>query len=91
MGVYGLTLVCQVGRAMFWGSVLALWGTAGVFLTAKRSLGIDSSEDASERLAAVMTPYADWFHQRCAPRLAVTFRVEEVLVNLTVEFGIGRH
>ena len=52
---------------MFWGSVLALWGTAGVFLTAKRTLGIESSEDASERLAAVMTPYADWFHQRCAP------------------------
>lgn len=51
-------------RALFWGSVLALWGTAGVFLTAKRSLGIDSSADASDRLAAIMTPYADWFHQR---------------------------
>ena len=51
-------------RALFWGSVLALWGTAGVFLTAKKSLGVETAEDASDRLAAVMTPYADWFHQR---------------------------
>jgi len=54
----------RLRRAMFWGSVLALWGTAGVFLTAKKSLGVETTADASDRLAAVVTPYADWFHQR---------------------------
>ena len=65
MALHLIPVATSFGRAMFWGSVLALWGTAGVFLTAKRSLGIQTGEDASERLAAVMTPYADWFHQRC--------------------------
>ena len=34
-------------RAFFWGSILALWGTAGAVLSIKRGLGVERPEDVS--------------------------------------------
>jgi hypothetical protein len=33
--------------AFFWGSILALWGTAGTVLSIKRGLGVERPEDVS--------------------------------------------
>jgi hypothetical protein len=44
-------------RAFFWGSILALWGTAGTVLSIKRGLGVERPEDVSpvcRQLAIVM-------------------------------------
>ena len=34
-------------RAFFWGSILAVWGTAGTVLSIKRGLGVERPEDVS--------------------------------------------
>lgn len=55
---YRLLPVYSPGRALFWGSVLALWGTAAAAASAARGLGIRTPEDARRVLAEALTPYA---------------------------------
>lgn len=46
---------------------MAFWVTAGAFISAKKSLDIHSSADASERLSVVFTPFVEWARERLAP------------------------
>jgi hypothetical protein len=48
--------VFSPGRAFFWGSILALWGTAGTVLSIKRGLGVERPEDVSPAVAAIVRP-----------------------------------
>eukprot|EP00891_Asterochloris_glomerata_P005458 jgi/Astpho2/5458/fgenesh1_pg.00077_%23_6_t len=53
------------GRAMLWGTILAVWGTAAVFASTARSLDIKTAEDAPEKLRGVFEPIvgrlSGWF------------------------------
>ncbi|KAK2076634.1 hypothetical protein QBZ16_005394 [Prototheca wickerhamii] len=60
--VAGLRLLPKFtpGRALFWGSVLAAWGTAATVASAARHLGIGSWEEAGPRLReARLAPLRD--------------------------------
>lgn len=46
------------GRAMFWGSVLAMWGTAAVVMSAAKSLDIKTAAEASDKLHNIVAPMA---------------------------------
>ena len=67
--VAGLRLLPKFtpGRALFWGSVLAAWGTAATVASAARHLGIGSWEEAGPRLREVLTPFAADAEARLAP------------------------
>jgi hypothetical protein len=67
--VKGLRLLPEFtpGRAMFWGTVLALWGTAAVVLTTARRLDIHTTEDASDKIRGVFTPAIGWLERTLGP------------------------
>jgi hypothetical protein len=44
------------GRAMLWGTILAIWGTAAAVTATARALDIHTKEEAPEKLEAVFTP-----------------------------------
>lgn len=46
------------GRAMAWGGILAVWGTAAVVLSAARRLDIHSVDDVKSRLGEALAPSA---------------------------------
>lgn len=46
------------GRAMFWGSILAVWGTAAVVMSTAKSLNIHTTADASDKLQGIVAPMA---------------------------------
>lgn len=55
------------GRAFFWGSVLAAWGTTAIVLTTARHLDIQSWKEAGPKLREVMQPLADRVQAQLAP------------------------
>jgi len=55
------------GRAMLWGTILAIWGTAAVVVTAARQLDIKESTEASSKLRAVFAPFVLSMKERLAP------------------------
>lgn len=55
------------GRAMLWGSILAIWGTAALVSAAARSLDIRGAEDAPAKLKAVFDPVAQFLKSNLAP------------------------
>ena len=46
---------------------MAVWVTAGSFITVKESLGIHSAADAPQRLSSLIAPYVDWCQERLSP------------------------
>lgn len=46
------------GRALLWGTILAVWGTAGLVVTSARHLGITRLDEAKAKLEASVAPYA---------------------------------
>ncbi|KAK9798560.1 hypothetical protein WJX73_006163 [Symbiochloris irregularis] len=59
--VQGYRLLPQFtpGRAFMWGSILAMWGTAGLAVSAARQLDIHTAEGAAEKLRATCAPMID--------------------------------
>lgn len=55
------------GRALLWGSIMAVWVTAGSFVTLKKALGIQSAADAPERLSVLIVPWVEWCDERLSP------------------------
>ena len=55
------------GRAFFWGTVLALWGTGALVAGTARSLDIHSAEEAPGRLRPLLQPVAAALEARLAP------------------------
>ncbi len=59
------------GRALLWGSLLALWGTALTVKVAAAQLGITSAQDAPAVLREVVQPYAQALSARMQPLKSV--------------------
>lgn len=55
------------GRAFFWGSVLALWGSAAAVMSIGKSLGIKKAEDTNQVLADVLRPWSEAVRQSLQP------------------------
>lgn len=55
------------GRAFFWGTVLALWGTGALVAGTARKLDIQSPEEATTRLRPMLQPVAAALEARLAP------------------------
>lgn len=55
------------GRAFFWGSVLALWGTGALVAGTARSLDIQTPEEATSRLRPILHPVASALEAWLAP------------------------
>lgn len=47
------------GRALLWGTILAMWGTGAVVVTAARRLDITKMEEAKGKIEAALLPYVD--------------------------------
>lgn len=47
------------GRAMFWGTVLAMWGTAAIVMSTAKSLDIHTAAEASDKLHDIVAPMAN--------------------------------
>ncbi|KAL6776329.1 hypothetical protein ACKKBG_A20695 [Auxenochlorella protothecoides x Auxenochlorella symbiontica] len=67
--VAGLRLLPEFtpGRAFFWGSVLALWGTLALAVGAARHLEIGNAEEAAPRLRGVVAPLVGAAREGLAP------------------------
>jgi hypothetical protein len=55
------------GRAMLWGTILAVWGTAGIVSASARSLDIQAWSDAPGALRALLAPVGAALESRLAP------------------------
>lgn len=64
---YRLLPAMTPGRAMLWGTVLAVWGTAALVASTARSLGIQGAEDAGPKLRAALQPLGEAVEARLAP------------------------
>lgn len=53
------------GRTFFWGSILAVWGTAALIAASMKSLGVSRAEDGPHAVGGTMSPVgqrlAGWF------------------------------
>lgn len=59
------------GRAMLWGSILAVWGTAALVVSTAKSLDIKTTEEASDKLREVIAPMASQFSTALTPLKSV--------------------
>lgn len=64
---YRLLPVFTPGRAMLWGTILAVWGTAGAVMTASRQLGIQGAEDAPGAIESLVRPWVGFAERMFAP------------------------
>lgn len=55
------------GRAMLWGSILAVWGTAAIVMSTANSLKIKTTEDASDKLRDIIAPMAGGLSSALTP------------------------
>jgi len=55
------------GRAMLWGTIFAIWGTAAVVVTSAKSLDIKTTEEASAKLREVVAPMASQLNAALTP------------------------
>lgn len=55
------------GRAMMWGTILAMWGTGALVMSSTRALGISRVEEAEEKLRGVLKPSIDWVSSMVSP------------------------
>lgn len=55
------------GRAFFWGSVLALWGSAAAVMSLGRSLGIRKPEDTSQVMVDLLGPWSGAIKRQLQP------------------------
>ena len=55
------------GRAMLWGTVLAIWATGAVVATTMRNLDIQGAADAPEKLKNIFTPFVAGVNETLAP------------------------
>ncbi|KAK9842905.1 hypothetical protein WJX74_004194 [Apatococcus lobatus] len=67
--VQGLRLLPEFtpGRAFFWGTVLAVWGTAAVTVTTCRHLGIQKAEDVPAVAESFVAPTRDYLRSSLQP------------------------
>lgn len=67
--VQGLRLMPEYtpARAMLWGSILAVWGTAILTASVARQLDIHDASDASDRLRDVVHPFVERSKQAFQP------------------------
>lgn len=47
------------GRAFFWGSVMALWGSAAAVVSLGRSLGIEKADDTHQVMVRILGPWSE--------------------------------
>lgn len=55
------------GRALVWGSILALWGTSVVVMRSARALDITSIDDANSKLSVALKPVVSTFQTNFTP------------------------
>lgn len=55
------------GRAMMWGTILAMWGTGALVATAMRTLDIQGAADASSKIKPLFEPMVDYLRSSLAP------------------------
>lgn len=55
------------GRAMLWGTVLAIWATGALVATAMKNLEIQGAADAPGKLKAIFTPFVAGVNESLAP------------------------
>lgn len=55
------------GRAMLWGTVLAIWATGALVATTMKSLEIQGAADAPEKLKLIFAPFVAGVHETLAP------------------------
>lgn len=67
MAGYRLLPKFTPGRAMLWGSVLAVWGVAAAVATTARQLDIHTAEEAPSRMRVLFRPVAEGLQSRFAP------------------------
>jgi len=67
--VQGLRLLPEFtpGRAFFWGTLLAVWATAGIAITTCRHLGIQKAEDVPAVAESFVAPTRDFLRTRLQP------------------------
>jgi hypothetical protein len=67
--VQGIRLMPEYtpGRAMLWGSIMAMWATGAVTASVARSLDIHTAEEASEKLRSAFEPFVLYTHQFFQP------------------------
>lgn len=82
MAGYRLLPEFTPGRALMWGTILALWGTAGLVASTARGLDIGSAEEAPGRLRATMAPLVAGLEAWMAPlrgSLSITARAGDAV------------
>lgn len=67
MAGYRLLPEFTPGRAMLWGTVIAMWATGAVVATAMKNLEIEGAADASGKIRAVVAPWAAALERKLAP------------------------
>ena len=67
MAGYRLLPEFTPGRAMLWGTVIAMWATGAVVASAMRNLDIQGAEDASSKIRSVVAPWAETLQTKFAP------------------------
>ena len=67
MAGYRLLPELTPGRAMLWGTVIAIWATSAVVATTMRNLDINGTQDASSKMRAVVGPWAEALQNKLAP------------------------
>jgi hypothetical protein len=55
------------GRAMLWGTVLAIWATGAFVATTMKSLQIEGAADAPEKLRLIFSPFVAGVHEKLDP------------------------
>lgn len=55
------------GRAMMWGTILAMWGTGALVATAMKTLDIHGVADASSKIKPLFEPMVEYLRSQLAP------------------------
>lgn len=56
LGGYRVLPEMTPGRALMWGTIVAVWGTGALVMSTAKYLGIEELGDVPERMQAVLTP-----------------------------------
>lgn len=71
---------CTPGRALMWGTVLALWGTGAIVASTAKYLDIHDASQAPEKIKMALSPIGSWLEGLFVPWKTELTRSEQAVV-----------
>eukprot|EP00890_Picochlorum_soloecismus_P002299 jgi/Picsp_1/306/NSC_00305-R1_protein len=78
---------CTPGRALMWGTVLALWGTGAIVASTAKYLDIQNASQAPEKIKLALSPIGLWLEGLFVPWRTELTRSEQAAVGQSSRGG----